>query len=467
MQQKNTGKSPFGTAALITLLSMLLFSMFSCKKQDEWLDVKSSKGNVTPSTLKNYQALMDYDVFMNDGYPGMPLVSADNYYSSYANWQGSDTYTRYIYIWDQDIYHGYLGINDWQVPYIITEYANIALEGLGKIARNSDNEQDWNNVKGSALFYRGYAFYNLAGEFAKPYTAATASKDPGIPLHLEADVNQRLSRGTVEQSYQQILSDLKQAEPLLPNIPLYQTRPCKAAVQALLARVYLNMDNYDSALVYAEKALQFNSTLIDFNTLNTSASKPFPAFPKNSEVLFYAASSYDPIALSTGMVDTTLYRSYAANDLRKQLFFLTSGSGNIFKGQYTGNSYPFGGLAINELYLIAAECYARKGNKDQAMQKLNALRVKRWKTGTYTSYTAVSADDALVQVLTERRKELPFTGTLRWEDLRRLNKESRFAVTLQRVLNNQNYTLPPNDGRYVLPIPDNDIRLGGLTQNPR
>ena len=67
MQQKNTGKPTYGTTALITFLSMLLFSLFSCKKQDEWLDIKSSKGNVTPSTLKNYQALMDYDVFMNDG----------------------------------------------------------------------------------------------------------------------------------------------------------------------------------------------------------------------------------------------------------------------------------------------------------------------------------------------------------------------------------------------------------------
>jgi hypothetical protein len=56
---------------------------------------------------------------------------------------------------------------------------------------------------------------------------------------------------------------------------------------------------------------------------------------------------------------------------------------------------------------------------------------------------------------------------LRWIDLRRLNTDSRYAVTLTRNLNNQIYTLPPNDQRYVLPIPDLEIKLSGIEQNPR
>ena len=100
------------------------------------------------------------------------------------------------------------------------------------------------------------------------------------------------------------------------------------------------------------------------------------------------------------------------------------------------------------------------------MNDLNALLKKRYLTGTYIDRTASSANDALVQILTERKKELAFRG-LRWMDLRRLNREPQFATTLTRVINGQTYTLQPNSIRYALPIPDDEIALSGLQQNPR
>ena len=80
--------------------------------------------------------------------------------------------------------------------------------------------------------------------------------------------------------------------------------------------------------------------------------------------------------------------------------------------------------------------------------------------------TVTDADELLRIILQERRKELLFRS-LRWTDLRRLNKDSRFAVTLTRKLNNDTYTLPPNDARYVLPIPQQEIEESGIQQNPR
>jgi hypothetical protein len=118
------------------------------------------------------------------------------------------------------------------------------------------------------------------------------------------------------------------------------------------------------------------------------------------------------------------------------------------------------------LYLIRAECYARAGNISSAMSDLNTLLKTRWVSGTYTDMTATTADEALGKVLIERRKELLMRGQ-RWTDLRRLNKDSRFAVTLQRVINGTTYTLPPNDLRYTLLIPYNVIQISGIQQNPR
>jgi hypothetical protein len=100
------------------------------------------------------------------------------------------------------------------------------------------------------------------------------------------------------------------------------------------------------------------------------------------------------------------------------------------------------------------------------MNDLNTLLMTRWKTGTFVPYQAANADDALQQILTERKKELLFRGT-RWADLRRLNKDSKFAMTLTRIINGVTYTLPPNDPRYAMPIPDNEISLSGIPQNAR
>jgi hypothetical protein len=105
------------------------------------------------------------------------------------------------------------------------------------------------------------------------------------------------------------------------------------------------------------------------------------------------------------------------------------------------------------------------GNASAAMNDLNTLLMKRWKTGTFIPYTAINATDALSKILTERRKELLMRG-IRWSDLRRLNKEPQFAKTLIRVIGGQTYYLYPNDKRYVFPIPLQIIQMTGVPQNP-
>jgi hypothetical protein len=87
------------------------------------------------------------------------------------------------------------------------------------------------------------------------------------------------------------------------------------------------------------------------------------------------------------------------------------------------------------------------------------------KTGFFVPFTANNTSEALNLVLQERRKETPFRG-LRWIDLRRLNNEGA-NITLTRKVKGQVYTLPPNDPRYVLPIPPDVINLTGIVQNER
>jgi len=170
------------------------------------------------------------------------------------------------------------------------------------------------------------------------------------------------------------------------------------------------------------------------------------------------------------MIDSVLFGSYDANDLRKTIFFknLGTGLGYSFKGNYDGSIFGqlFNGIAVDELYLLRAEAQARLGNKDAAMADINTLLQKRYKTGFFVPLTATTAADALRKVLTERRKEL-VGRSRRWFDLRRLNQDPNFAISIYRKVNGTTYQLAPNDNRYTFYIPLNVVALTGMEQNTR
>jgi hypothetical protein len=452
----------------LLFLPLFLALFFSCKKQEHWLDKKSNKSDAVPTTLEDFQALLDNANAMNQTYPSYPYMSADNLVVPYTSWQSRTATERNLYIWASDVYEGEQAY-DWNFTYRMIFQSNVVLAGLEKIAVTLQNQQLWNQLKGAAHFYRAQGFFNLLQEFAKPYDQASASSDLGVPLRLTPDVNITPPRSSVAECYMQVIEDLQKAEQLTPAVPQFQSRPSKPAANGLLARVFLFMHDYSKAASYASTALSFTSNLIDFNSLNATTGFPFAAFPANREIIFYAESSvYVMLLPANYTVDSNLYRSYAANDLRRTIFY-TAGSGGAvsFKGQYTAKTNFFAGLAVNEMYLVLAESKARLGDVTGAMADLNTLLSKRWKSGTFAPFTASTQDAALSIVIAERRKELPFTASLRWSDCRRLNKDTRFAITLTRMLNGITYTLPPNHDKYVLPIPDPEIKLTGISQNPR
>lgn len=455
------------------LLPLILLVMcLSCNKQDAFLDVKSNKSDVRPGKLADYQAMLDNDAVMNAWAPATGLVSSDNFYIDFPVWQATSTaQERNAYVWASDIYNGEPGF-DWQLSYQVVAYANIVLEGLDQIPMTADNANEWKLARGSALFFRAFAFYEIAQIFAPPYDPSTASTTLGIPLKLDADAGKAYPRASLADTYDQIMTDLDAAIALLPASTMARTRPTRVAALALKARVLLTQGNYKGAFEQADAVIQSGAQLTDFNTVSNATTPAFPAYPNTiGEVLFYAGSvGFGLLSYNNLKVDTTLYRSYAANDLRRSMFFRDNGTAGVsYRGDFMGTivSSKFSGFALNEQYLIRAEASARFGNTAAAMSDLNTLLVKRWKTGTYLAMAASSPADALAKVLTERRKELPLCCNLRWEDLRRLNREPAFAKTLTRVLNGITFTLPPNDPKYVLPIPDIEIQLNRIPQNPR
>lgn len=445
---------------LYFLLMVSLASAFvGCKK---FLDPKPLQSMAIPSSLQDLQALLDNDDNLNGAQISATEVSSDDYYLTPTDLAALTNESRRMYTWEKD-YIFRPTSNDWFLTYRNIYTANVVLDNIDQISRNNANQQEWDNVKGQALFTRARHFFSATLTWTLPYDAATASSDPGIPLRLSGDFNIPSSRANVAACYHQIITDLTQSAALLATIPVAKTRASKNAAWGMLGRVYLSMGNIDSCFKYVDLYLQNKRDLIDYNTdITASANTPFQRF--NKEVCFDSYFTNTALSQSRAKVDSSLYRSYDANDLRKTAFFRSFVTGTYgFKGNYS--IAPFTGIATNEVYLMRAECYARKEKKEEALADLNTLMIKRWKTNTFTPFRAQSAAEALQIILRERRKELLFRS-LRWMDLRRLNKEGA-NIVLVRKLGNQTYQLPANDKRYALAIPEDLIELSGLQQNER
>jgi hypothetical protein len=463
---------------LVVLVMAFSVSSFSCKK---YLDVRKNSNQGTLETAADCQQILDNYRELNTNYPSDGESSADDYYldSDGYNDPAMSQEDKNIYLWLPSAKRMTSGLQ-WAGPYKIVFYANLVLETLDKIKGTTDITT-YNQLRGAALFYRSYAYWQVAQLYTKPYQTSTAGQDPGIPLRQTSDVNEISQRGNLSQTYNRITQDLIEALSLLPATSSVATRPNKAAAYAMLARVYLSMEDYPNALINANATLQLNNQLIDYNTLDPYSYTPFyPRFNKEDifHTIIYSAPTLDP-GFGYGnraIIDPVLVNSYQSNDLRKPIFLkenmdaITGEPIGLF--HFSGNYEPaynaayFNGLAVDEIYLIRAECYARAGNISGAMTDLNTLLRTRWKSNTYIDMTASSADEALTKILTERRKELLMRG-LRWTDLRRLNKDSRFAKELTRTINGITYKLQQNDPRYTLLIPQEVIDNSGISQNQR
>jgi len=435
--------------------------IISCKK--DWLDKKPNKNLTVPQTLKDFEAMLDNTTLNNVSGLSLGEVGTDEFYVLESRWQlGFDDYLINAYTWAHD--RPYKGIFDWIYSYQAILVSNVIMEGIDKIKTNESDIEQWSRIKGGALFTRAYRFYELSQAFAPVYDESSASSDLGIPVRLESDISIPAVRSSNKKVYEQIISDLQIAKELLPIIPLIKTRPSKPAVFALLSRVYMSMQDYVNAGVYADSCLKLYNTLIDYNSLPTTANF-IGIF--NDEVIYHLVSASYNIMTTSARIDTTLYNSYDSSDLRKIIFLKKNADGTIvFKGNYNNTNTPlFFGLATDEMYLIRAECRARSGDLANALNDLNTLIKKRWKNSAqYTPYVATTPQQVLGYILSERRKELIMRGQ-RWLDLRRLNKESQFSTTLKRTIGGNTYTLPPNSFKYVLPIPDDVILLSGMQQN--
>lgn len=446
-------------------LFIILLCLGGCKK---FLDKKSDQRLVTLTNINDIQAVLNA-TFTQLNAPALADVAADEYYLSNTDWNnfGASYWLQRPYIWSTDDPYGEVAGQmqfDWRYCYDNVLRANLVLHNIDDVSSAAADGEAYYLAKGLAYYLRARCFLDAVIIWAKAYDEATAKQDMGIPIRLDPDFNMVSTRASVYESYHQVLADLKAAAQNLPDFTVHPVRASRPAAYGLLARTYLAMRQYDSAYHYAQLSLSIKNDLLDYNTIaNSTATYPMPI--GHIEVMhFTTRMAPTTIAPSRAKIDSVLYNQFEANDLRKSLYFRSNNNGTYyFRGSYSGNNAPFGGIATDEVWLMLAECQARKGMTSEAMESLNTLLRKRWRNGTFTDLSAATAQEALAVILYERKKELIFRS-LRWMDIKRLNKEG-YNISIRRIIHENLYELRPNDPRFALSIPLEVIGLTNMPQN--
>lgn len=449
---------------LYIISAMVVLTATACRKYVEIAPENIRELKYT----RDYQALINNSAFQMDKAYTFPLFAADETWAADGSvWQNnlSINYAGF-YTWLPKVWTDQQEDQDW-----VDNYKNIYLSNtvINEVLNSlSGTEAEKIKAYSEALVHRAFAYFTLVNLYGKQYDAATATTDLGVPLVLQNNFIASLKRVSVAEVYNRVLTDLQEALPNLAPLPDYNTSPSKAAVYALLAKVYQNQREFTKAGLYADSTLQLKNGLVDLNSYGAT----YPTKLNDPENILSKIVSLTPTSLPLSPELINLFDT--TNDLRYRIFTLPGAS--IPAANFTNRGYNkhrllnqgiYVGPRVPETMLIKAESEARAGNTATAVSILNTLRKKRLITTAYTDLTAANKDEALQLVITERRKELMGTGA-RWFDQRRLQKDNGFITDVSRVFKGVTYTLPVGSNQYVFAISDKYIRLNPeIEQNPR
>ncbi|SIS59864.1 RagB/SusD family nutrient uptake outer membrane protein [Belliella pelovolcani] len=431
---------------------------------DGFLDEKPLKSIVVPSTIEDFQSILDNSVTIFNNNPSIELFCTDDFEIPENTISGFNIFAQYAYQYRDDVFDGPSAPFDWARPYQQIYYTNVVLLESQKLTpQNQFDERRLKEIRAQAKFLRAFAYLNLVTLFAPVAILGNENNSPILPIFEEPIITDNPKIGTLSEINLLIENDLLGAIDDLPETVLYLTRPSKIAGYALLSRFYHYFGNYQESLKYSTLALENNGQLIDYNTLDLGRVNPFPIFME--EVLFFSYAGFNTGTVNNANfnISTSLLNLYKDGDLRSQAYFNTNPQGRlIMSGHYSGSNRFFGGVSLNEIYLNSAESKARANDLNGAYQDINDLLVKRYATGTYVPPTFTDQEQAIQFILSERRKELVGQNFLRWSDIKRLNHEGIYKIAIERIIEGQSISLPERDGGYFFKIPLSERTAMGL-----
>lgn len=385
----------------------------------------------------------------------------------------------------------------WANSYYVIGDVNFFLQKISQLDLSEWSQESidsLNTWKGEAYFIRAYHHMELAEKFCLSYVGNEQSF--GIPYITtyspSSNPSSYPSRGTLENTFSNILRDLDSAASYLESVPGVRgsERITADAVTALQARVALEMGDYTLAaekagelvnsgrypLVSGEdafKSMWLNDSddesilqlYSDRNELGASYDYTYLGYSTEKEVFqpYYVPEQwvidlYDP--------NDFRFRNYFMQDSLQVAGGLSVTDVYMFS-KFQGNAALRTGVAWNyriepkvfriaEMYLICAEAAAQGGGGDP-LEYINQLRASR----NAEVVTSVPGD-VLDLILEERVRELIGEG-FRIQDLKRLHRSLQRgaaqdeSIIYQPSLNQAAFQRDYTDPRMLYPIPQAEI----------
>ena len=362
--------------------------------------------------------------------------------------------------------NAYSPSRQWKYAYAQIRDLNSIIEILADTSSLSDTQK---NLKGEALALRAFHYFFLINFYQTGGSREHIKALPGVPVYTD-NASEGKPRGTVEDVYNQILSDYEAAIPLLEGFaPPFPTRITQVAAKLLAARAYLYAGQYDKALEYAGQVIdttQLTSTgnyikgFADINDVEWLWGVDINS--ENSTIYASFFSIVDPFTPGyAGMlgqyksIDRRLYDRIDANDIRKTLFEGADG-GELevpyVQKKFVDPSKSFLGdyvyLRSAEAYYIKAEAEARIKTVAEAHATLDIITNARAINGNHSYQWSEDKNTLIDQIFVQKRIEL-------WGEGHGLFEFNRLGKTIDRTYEGSNHPVGNiNSGDRPLPWHD-------------
>lgn len=431
------------------LFSGILLLAGACDKKLDIEPLQSVSENVALDSDANVKLVLQgaYDNLSKDGMYGGNLFRDAELLGSDGEVRWVGTYSDPRDIFNHDMDAGNADVeNTWSIAYQTINSCNNVLSALDIV-----NAEDRDRVEGEAKFIRGVCYFELVRLFSRPFEEAGSGGHLAVPVITTptrgVTENSYVVRNSIDEVYDQVLSDLLRAIEILPEDN--GVNVSKYAAVGMAARVNMMLRNYQEAHSMAVAVIASgNYSLVsnysdlwnqDDDTDEALFSIQVSALDGVNElVTFFSIPEFGGRDGDIEIQSSHL-ALYDPTDTRLALFY--DGNGAMRTGKWKNQYKNIPIIRLAEMYLIAAECEAHLFGNGAVY--LNPVRER---AGLAPVNQAFAAD-----VVMERRRELAFEGH-KIHDIKRV----------RGTVDGLNYDAP----ELVFPIPAREIEVNrNLEQN--
>ncbi len=337
--------------------------------------------------------------------------------------------------------------NFWTSLYANIYRSNAILEGLESSVAINDSIKS--EMVGEVRFIRAFCNFYLVNLFG------------GVPLVTSANWRKTnlLSRATVDEVYQLIITDLKEAKSRLASGYSVgkgeRIVPNKTAATALLSRVYLFHGDWANAEAEASSVINTPGIILeDISNIFSASSKESiwqlkqnnalsPSYNGTPEGVFIRPRTLNASYLPQVWVSESLLNKIESGDLRKEKWidstrYSVDKKTYYFPGKYTQGPIdvtPNGAykqyymvLRLAEQFLIRAEAFMKQNRLKDAIADINRIRQRAGLDPLDVSASIQEVTEVLI-----REKQIEFLAEWghRWLDLKRWGLADRVLAPIK------------------------------------